>query len=157
VKQHRINCLFPRGRTGSQLTGTSCERCAGVLCTAQVKTMRGTKTTRNRRTRRRGWYRWKKPALSLPRCWSFADLQRRCRSQVLSLAAKELEFAVYCMSVSQAGYGTRSKSAVKSIRCLAREGAWTSGQDTGAAHEDEWDVIAILRRAGLDVKGKAKT
>ncbi|KAI0248645.1 P-loop containing nucleoside triphosphate hydrolase protein, partial [Lactifluus subvellereus] len=92
--------------------------------------------------------------------WHEAHAKRsdeETRAQVVSLAAKELEFAVHCMSVSQVGYGTRSKSAVKCIRRLAREGAWTSGQDTGAAHEDEWDVIAILRRAGLNVKGKAKT
>jgi hypothetical protein len=68
---------------------------------------------------------------------------------VLSLAAKELEFAVHSMSASQAGYGVRSTSAVNCIKRLAKEGAWTPGKDASIAHKDEWDVVAILRRASL--------
>ncbi len=74
----------------------------------------------------------------------------RChRSAVLSSAAKELEFSVHSMSVSQVGYATRSKSAVISVRCLARDEAWASvqGGDGDTAHEDEWNVISLLRRA----------
>ena len=72
---------------------------------------------------------------------------------MLSSAAKELEFSVHSMSTSQAGYATRSKSAVNSVRRLAQDDAWTSEQDHGhTAHEDEWDVIALLRRACLRVE-----
>jgi hypothetical protein len=76
---------------------------------------------------------------------------------VLLSATKELEFAVHSMSASQAGYGARSISAINCIRRLAKEGAWTSGQDTSVAHKDEWDVVAILRRAGLSMKSNART
>jgi bloom syndrome protein len=73
----------------------------------------------------------------------------RChRSAVLSSAAKELEFSVHSMSVSQVGYATRSKSAVNSVRRLARDEAWASVQGGGdTTHEDEWNVISLLRRA----------
>jgi hypothetical protein len=76
---------------------------------------------------------------------------------VLLSAARELEFAVHSMSASQAGYGVRSLSAIDCILRLAKEGAWTSGQDTGVAHKDEWDVVAVLRRAGLSMESKART
>ena len=69
---------------------------------------------------------------------------------MLSSAAKELEFSIHSMSASQAGYATRSKSAVNSVRRLARDDAWASEQSGGrTAHEDEWDVIALLRRVCL--------
>ncbi|KAF8491239.1 ATP-dependent DNA helicase [Russula emetica] len=70
------------------------------------------------------------------------------RSAVLSSAAKELEFSVHTMSASQAGYATRSKSAVNSVRRLARDDTWASSEQGGShtVHEDEWDVIALLRR-----------
>jgi len=77
---------------------------------------------------------------------------------VLSSAAKELEFSVHSMSSSQAGYATRSKSAVNSIRRLARDEAWALEQGGGGgcasdkAHDDEWGVIALLRRACLRVE-----
>jgi len=78
---------------------------------------------------------------------------RRRRSAVLSSTAKVLEFSVHSMSASQAGYATRSKSAVNSVRRLARDEAWSpekgSGGDT--VHEDEWGVIALLRRVCLRV------
>jgi hypothetical protein len=79
------------------------------------------------------------------------------RAQVLSLAAKELEFAVHSMSASQAGYGVRSTSAVNCIKRLAKEGAWTPDQDAGVARKDEWDVVAVLRRAGQSTNDKGKT
>jgi hypothetical protein len=73
---------------------------------------------------------------------------------VLSSAAKELEFSVHTMSASQAGYATRSKSAVNSVRRLARDDAWASSEQGGGrtAHDDEWDVIELLRRACLRVE-----
>jgi hypothetical protein len=73
---------------------------------------------------------------------------------VLSSAAKELEFSVHSMSASQTGYATRSKSAVNSVRRLARDDAWASSEQSGGhtAHEDEWDIIALLRRACLRVE-----
>ncbi|KAH9979944.1 ATP-dependent DNA helicase [Lactifluus volemus] len=82
---------------------------------------------------------------------------KKTRAQVLSLAAKELEFAVHSMSASQAGYGVRSTSAVNCIKRLAKEGAWTPDQDAGVARKDEWDVVAVLRRAGQSTNGKGKT
>ena len=61
------------------------------------------------------------------------------------------------MSSSQAGYATRSKSAANSVRRLARDEAWAPEQGGGGAsnkaHEDEWDVMALLRRACLRVEG----
>ncbi|KAN0118615.1 ATP-dependent DNA helicase [Russula decolorans] len=76
------------------------------------------------------------------------------RSAVLSSAAKELEFSVHSMSASQAGYATRSKSAVNSVRHLASDDAWAPTEQGGGhtAHGDEWDVIALLRRACLKVE-----
>jgi hypothetical protein len=73
---------------------------------------------------------------------------------VLSSAAKELEFSVHSMSASQAGYATRSKSAVNSVRHLASDDAWAPTEQGGGhtAHGDEWDVIALLRRACLKVE-----
>lgn len=73
---------------------------------------------------------------------------------MLSSVAKELEFSVHTMSASQAGYATRSKSAVNSVRRLARDDdAWASEQSGGhTAHGDEWDVIGLLRRACLRVE-----
>jgi hypothetical protein len=73
---------------------------------------------------------------------------------VLSSAAKELEFSVHSMSASQAGYATRSKSSVNSVRRLARDDAWASSEQGGGhiAHEDEWDIMALLRRACLRVE-----
>jgi len=79
---------------------------------------------------------------------------------MLSTAAKELEFSVHSMSASQAGYATRSTSAVNSIMRLAREEAWPHGQGVGVGpvHDDEWDVVAILRQACLRAEvGKART
>ncbi|KAH9992057.1 P-loop containing nucleoside triphosphate hydrolase protein [Russula vinacea] len=77
------------------------------------------------------------------------------RSSVLSSTAKELEFAVHSMSSSQAGYATRSKSAVNSVRRLARDEALApeqGGGDAGdKAHEDEWDVMRLLQQACLRV------
>ena len=75
---------------------------------------------------------------------------------MLSSAAKELEFSVHSMSSSQAGYAMRSKSAVNSVERLARDEAWALEQGAGAsasdkAHEDEWDVVALLRRVCLRV------
>ena len=72
---------------------------------------------------------------------------------MLSSAAKELEFSVHSMSASQAGYATRSKSAVNSVRRLASDDAWASSEQVGghSAHGDEWDVIALLRRTCLRV------
>lgn len=77
---------------------------------------------------------------------------------MLSSAAKELEFSVHCMSSSQAGYAARSKSAVSSIKLLTRDEAWAleKGGGDGAsekAHENEWDVMALLRRACVRVEG----
>jgi hypothetical protein len=66
--------------------------------------------------------------------------------------AKELELSVHSMSASLAGHATRSKSAVNSVRRLARHNARASEQGaTGGhtAHADEWDVISLLRRACL--------
>jgi hypothetical protein len=75
---------------------------------------------------------------------------------VLSSAAKELEFAVYSMSASPAGYGLRSASAIKGVKRLAREDAWgAAGQDRDSRREgegDEWGVIGILRCAYLRAK-----
>ena len=73
---------------------------------------------------------------------------------MLSSAAKELEFSVHSMSASQSGYATRSKSAVNSVRRLARDDAWVSSEQGGGltAHECEWDVIALLRRAYMRVE-----
>ena len=79
---------------------------------------------------------------------------------MLSTAAKKLEFSVHSMSASQAGYATRSTSAVNSIMRLAREEAWPHGQGVGVGpvHDDEWDVVAILRQACLRAEvGKART
>ena len=75
---------------------------------------------------------------------------------MLSSTAKELEFSVHSMSSSQAGYAMRSKSAVNSVGRLAQDEAWALEQGAGAgasdkAHEDEWDVVALLRRACLRV------
>jgi hypothetical protein len=60
------------------------------------------------------------------------------------------------MSSSQAGYTTRSRSAVNSVRRLARDAAWAPEQGGGGARdkapEDEWDVMALLRRACLRVE-----
>ena len=59
------------------------------------------------------------------------------------------------MSSSQAGYATRSKSAVNSVRRLARDEALApeqGGGDAGdKAHEDEWDVMRLLQQACLRV------
>jgi len=74
------------------------------------------------------------------------------RSAVLSTVSKELEFSVHSMSASQAGYVTRSSSVVNSIQRLAREEAWTLEHGADKAHEDDWDVIGILRRACMKVK-----
>ena len=59
------------------------------------------------------------------------------------------------MSVSQAGYATRAASAVNSIKRLAREEAWPQEQGIGVdtAYDDEWDVVAILRRTCLRAEG----
>jgi hypothetical protein len=74
---------------------------------------------------------------------------------VLSSAAKELEFAVCSMSVSPAGYGTRSTSAIMCVKRLTREDAWGTAAGQGRDGErDEWGVIEILRRASLSVKEK---
>ena len=58
------------------------------------------------------------------------------------------------MSASQSGYATRSKSAVNSVRRLARDDAWVSSEQGGGltAHECEWDVMALLRRACMRVE-----
>lgn len=56
------------------------------------------------------------------------------------------------MSASQAGYATRSTTAVNSVKRLALEEAWTAELDVGTAHEEEWDVVAVLRRACLRVE-----
>lgn len=76
---------------------------------------------------------------------------------MLSSAAKELEFSVHSMSSSQAGYAMRSKSAVSSIKLLTRDEAWGMEKVGGdgasdKAHENEWDVMALLRRACLRVE-----
>ena len=79
---------------------------------------------------------------------------------MLSSAAKELEFCVHSMSASQAGYTTRSTSAVDSIKRLVREEAWPREQGVGVdtVCDDEWDVVAILRRACLRAEvGKEST
>jgi bloom syndrome protein len=73
---------------------------------------------------------------------------------VLSSAAKELEFSVHSMSSSKEGYATRSKSAVNSVRRLARDEGWALEQVGGGgagrkAQEDDWDVMALLGRACL--------
>jgi len=90
--------------------------------------------------------------LSLTLTYFFAH-----RFLVLSSAAKVLEFAVFSMSVSTAGYGTRSESAIKGVKRLAREDAWgaTTGQGRDGVRKgegDEWGVIEILRCASLRAK-----
>lgn len=56
------------------------------------------------------------------------------------------------MSTSQAGYATRSKSVVNFVRRLAQDDVLALEQGGGhTAYEDEWDVIALLRRACLRV------
>ena len=74
---------------------------------------------------------------------------------MLSSAAKELEFCVHSMSASQAGYATRATSAVNSIKRLAQEEAWPRelGVSVDTAYDDEWDVVAVLRRACLRAEG----
>jgi bloom syndrome protein len=72
---------------------------------------------------------------------------------VLSSAAKELEFSVHSMSASQAGYATRSAHATNSIKRLEREEGWAV---EGTAHGDEWDVVAVLRRACMREEEKAR-
>jgi len=76
---------------------------------------------------------------------------------VLSSAAKVLEFTVFSMSVSTAGYGTRSESAIKEVKRLAREDTWgaVAGPDRDGVRvreSDEWGVIEILRCASLRAK-----
>lgn len=76
---------------------------------------------------------------------------------MLSSAAKELEFAVCSMSVSPAGYGTRSASAIVGVKRLVREEAWGAAAGQGrngvrGGEGDEWGVIEILRRASLSAK-----
>jgi hypothetical protein len=66
------------------------------------------------------------------------------------------------MSASQAGYAPRSKSAVNSVRRLAHDDAWALEQGGGGgssdkAHEDEWDAVALLRRACLRVEERKGT
>ncbi|KAH9959764.1 ATP-dependent DNA helicase [Russula dissimulans] len=79
------------------------------------------------------------------------------RSTVLSTVSKELEFSVHSMSASQTGYATRSNGAVNSIKRLAREEGGVLEHGADKAHEDDWDVIGILRRGCLRVKeGKVR-
>jgi hypothetical protein len=76
---------------------------------------------------------------------------------VLSTVSKELEFSVHSMSASQTGYATRSNGAVNSIKRLAREEGGVLEHGADKAHEDDWDVIGILRRGCLRVKeGKVR-
>ena len=64
------------------------------------------------------------------------------------------------MSASQAGYATRSSSAVNAIKRLAKDEAWQQekgvGVNTARDGDDEWDIIAILRRACLRAEGEAQ-
>ncbi|KAI9465108.1 ATP-dependent DNA helicase [Lactarius psammicola] len=88
---------------------------------------------------------------------SEGDSKAEIRSLVLSSAAQALEFAVLSMSVSPAGYKTRSESAIKGVKRLAREDAWgvAAGQNRDGVREgkgDDWDVIKILRCASLRAK-----
>ena len=96
-------------------------------------------------------YCWKEPIFA-----SLNFCRHYYRSAVLSTVSKELEFSVHSMSASQAGYTTRSSSVINSIKRLAREEAWVLEHSAGKAHEDDWDVVGILRRECLRVKeGKA--
>jgi hypothetical protein len=137
-----------RQMTGPPHTERSDERYARFSCRASLGVMiDGANSSQSRQMRKQGmWKVGEVRAITNP-------IVRRRRSAVLSSAAKELEFSVHSMSTSQAGYATRSKSAVDSVRRLARDDAWTSERGDGRmAHEDEWDVVALLRRACLRVE-----
>lgn len=72
---------------------------------------------------------------------------------MLSSAAKELEFSVCSMSASAVGYGTRSASAIMSVKRLASEDAWeVAGKGVREGTLDEWGVVEILRRAFQSAK-----
>ncbi|KAI9460272.1 ATP-dependent DNA helicase [Russula earlei] len=68
------------------------------------------------------------------------------RSVVLSSASRELEFSVHSMSVSRAGYATRSLRVLNSIERLASKEACSLEQ------VDDWDVMEVLRRSCLRLK-----
>lgn len=152
-----LTVLSHRQRTGTPHTENFGERCARFSCTTLGVMIDGTSSSRCHRMRRQGMWGWKNASRSSPVSLSRLLNTRPRRSAVLSSAAKELEFYVHSMSSSQAGYATRSKSAVNSVGRLARDEAWALEQGGGGgsgdkAHEDEWDVVALLRRACLRVE-----
>ncbi|KAH9016833.1 hypothetical protein EDB84DRAFT_1679664 [Lactarius hengduanensis] len=82
---------------------------------------------------------------------SEGDSKAEIRSLVLSSATKVLEFAVFSMCVTKGGYVLRSRSAIKSVKRLAREDAW--GTAVGRDHDDDvWGVIEVLRDASRRAK-----
>ncbi|EMD39586.1 hypothetical protein CERSUDRAFT_111898 [Gelatoporia subvermispora B] len=76
------------------------------------------------------------------------------RAEVLSLLARDLEFAVWQFSATEDGYGDRSESKINIVKRFSASTIWD--ELDWAQHKDSREVVDGLRRICAVRKGKAR-
>jgi bloom syndrome protein len=83
----------------------------------------------------------------------------RCRNNILSDVAKELEFSAHSMSTTADGYEERAKSKVDAINMLKKRDVWLEGEPgprVDEEMEDARDLLGIIQRLCKAGRNKAK-
>ena len=79
------------------------------------------------------------------------------RNNVLSTAARELEFSVHCLCRTKEGYAQRAEEKVRAVKNLGRSEAWSTIGLADEELEDAREVADAMRQVCQRMrKGKGR-
>ncbi|KAH9889798.1 P-loop containing nucleoside triphosphate hydrolase protein [Cubamyces lactineus] len=84
-----------------------------------------------------------------------SGLDTEQKNDILSTAARELEFIVHSLCRTTEGYNERAAEKVRAVKLLARAEAW-SGNEGSEEYEDAREVADTLRQVCQRICGKGK-